>query len=1142
MNTDSTLKSITTRLKSLKRYILMNEVGRGTAIVLASALALFFVGFLLNSALFLTATARTVYVALSAAILVGLVGYYIIWRFVKLPSTDALAIKVESTYPDLQDRLIASLQLERNLLQNREGYSRDMIQAVMRQSSEMCSGYDFRKSVNHGPLWRALRYLGLAVVLIVLMAFIFPGTFNESLYLFSHPTIEIERELTYALDVQPKDMEIAKYEPLTIEAVLQGSDLPEDATLHWRYQDGPVLSEKLKSKGKYKSAGLAGDFGAVDSLRLQYDFREVRRSFEYWVSAGKIQSESYKIDAVDKPRIIGIKLTYNYPDYTGLQPLIVDENDGNIAAIKGSRVQIEAAVNKPVESAEMVFANKVSKDLEIRQHRLLGEIEILEDGSYHLEVADAIGNENPSPIEYTIGSIADLYPEADLYYPGAPIELGDDMRINMAVKLFDDFGFSNLNLKYRVYSPYGEVFEREQPVEFDKSAGRSIEVRYVWDVSNIGLEPGGMIEYFFEVYDNDNISGPKKGLSQILTARFPSLDEQFAYLEEEGESQISELEQLRRTQEELLEKTQKLQEQMLTSSEMDWEKTQEMEKAMQTQQELFEQLDDVSQRLEKMQDQMRKNDLTNLEILQKLEEIRKLFEEVATDEMKEAMRKLAEAMKNMSPEELQKAAEQMEMSQEDLLKKLERTESLLKYLQAQQKMESMIRQLADLIEKQETVNKQTEESSQQELSDIAPQEERNKESFDELQKQADELKDLLTEIGMEKNKAAQEFMKSAKESDAGNKMQKMTEQLKQQQQQKASESGEMALQDLKAMQEMMQQQQQNFSGDMNQMSAEKMRKAANEVLYVSEKQEGVYSESERVNPNSPELQQVAAEQQAIQKTMDALEQRLYEIGKESPFFKEQVNELMREARGHMDQSTEALMRRNSVQAQRSQKDAMYTLNQAANELMQSMQSQKMCNKGSCQNQNMFQQMNKMQKQQQQLNNKTQSMCNNPGQGKPSQGELGRLAAEQNAIRKSMAQLEREQGNRKEILGRLDAIGREMEKVIEDLESGNVGEHTYERQYKIHSRMLDFQRSLERQDFSEERRAQTGEDILRNSPPPLQFESGTRESYQDRLQKYMNEGYPPEYEELIKEYFRSVNNGNNAARNSGAQTTGSQPSQ
>lgn len=147
-----------------------------------------------------------------------------------------------------------------------------------------------------------------------------------------------------------------------------------------------------------------------------------------------------------------------------------------------------------------------------------------------------------------------------------------------------------------------------------------------------------------------------------------------------------------------------------------------------------------------------------------------------------------------------------------------------------------------------------------------------------------------------------------------------------------------------------------------------------------------------------------------------------------------------------------------------------------------------------------------------------------GNAKPSPSDLGRLASEQDAIRKSLSQLQQEQGNRREILGRLDELGKEVKKVVEDLEAGKLDESVLERQYKIHSRMLDFQRSLERQDFSEERKAERAEDILRRSPQQLQFGTESRESFQDRLQKFMNEGYPPEYEELIKEYFRSVNSG------------------
>ena len=134
-----------------------------------------------------------------------------------------------------------------------------------------------------------------------------------------------------------------------------------------------------------------------------------------------------------------------------------------------------------------------------------------------------------------------------------------------------------------------------------------------------------------------------------------------------------------------------------------------------------------------------------------------------------------------------------------------------------------------------------------------------------------------------------------------------------------------------------------------------------------------------------------------------------------------------------------------------------------------------------------------------------------------------------AVRKSLEDLQREQGNRKEILGRLDELAKEAKKVSEDLEGGTVGEETQQRQHKIYQRMLDFQRSMERQDYSEERKAEVGNEVQRVSPAQLQFETAARQSYQDRLQKFMNEGYPAEYEELIKSYFRSVNSGSQSQK-------------
>ena len=177
---------------------------------------------------------------------------------------------------------------------------------------------------------------------------------------------------------------------------------------------------------------------------------------------------------------------------------------------------------------------------------------------------------------------------------------------------------------------------------------------YPWDMSDIGLEPGGWVEYYIEAFDNDNISGPKRGVSQTLTARLPSLEEQFAYLDAESDSQITDLEKLKTAQEELQQKTEKLQEELMNNKELNWEKKQEIQKSVQSQQNILDAMKKVGERLQEMQDKMEKNDMTSLEILQKLQEIRKLFDQVATPEMKEAMRKLQEQMDKMTPEEMQK--------------------------------------------------------------------------------------------------------------------------------------------------------------------------------------------------------------------------------------------------------------------------------------------------------------------------------------------------------------------------------------------------------------------------------------------------------------------------------------------------------
>ena len=136
--------------------------------------------------------------------------------------------------------------------------------------------------------------------------------------------------------------------------------------------------------------------------------------------------------------------------------------------------------------------------------------------------------------------------------------------------------------------------------------------------------------------------------------------------------------------------------------------------------------------------------------------------------------------------------------------------------------------------------------------------------------------------------------------------------------------------------------------------------------------------------------------------------------------------------------------------------------------------------------------------------------------------MQRLAAEQGAVRKSLGELEKEFGSGSEILGRLDELGKEMEKVVGDFERLHVDQSTIDRQKKILSRLLDAEKSVRKRDFSKKRRAEIGEDVSRRSPEGLPRDILQPDQMaKDDLSRFMDEAYPKEYEELIKEYFKAL---------------------
>ena len=1059
----------------------------------------------------------------------GLAGYYFIRRAVVHlfeGSVDSVAVELEAQYTDLKGRLIAAVQFAR--MTDDPGYSRELIQSTEQQALQKAGLINFNAVVSYHPVWTTGRWLLAPVVVALLLLTLAPGLFSYSYEVWSSPTKEVGPPISYTLTAIPGSTEWVKYKDIPIGGLLTGQRLPDQAIVHYRLVGGNWQTTKIDLGTLPRGATKAGD-----SLTFSTTLRQINKSFDYYVSAGKLKTDEQKIDVVDRPRVNGISLSVFYPSYTGLKPTTLDEKTGSFSAVVGSRATIKIESNLPMQKAELVWDDSSRTPLSVQAKSAETAIQVDKSRSYYIHLEDRLGESNPDPIQYYMTAVPDEYPTIDVVYPGFDANLTDEMLIPFKLHIADDYGFTSLVLKYVITSQGGKSNENVAVLHFSDRIKTEGDIDFNWDLNPLNLYPGDYATYHLEVADNDRITGPKISKTREFIARVPSVDELVAQMDQESKQRISNTEDIIKTGKDLVQRLKNAARKMEAQSRdnspktADWQQQKELEGIAQKNQEMLQKIDTVAQKMNESLDKLKENALLSREIMEKMQQIQKLFEEVATPEMKEAQRKLMEALKNMDPEQLKQAMDKFQTSQKEMMDRLERTIALLKKMQVEQKMEAMIRKAEDLAKRQESMNQKTDQSPEPGLPKLSPQEDELKEALEQLKKDIADLEQTAKEAKLADQPEVQKFAEAVKNTDAQQNMQNMSQALSQQQKPQSQSEGKQALSKLRQMiGEMQSQQNAMKQGSDNQMK-EAMRRALEDANYLSQNQEKMMEQAAAMDPRSVVMRDMAQAQQDLAASCDGLKATVAELGKKSPFVAAELSGLLNNATTQMQGATGMFDQKNGFAAMNNQRDAMVSLNQAATRLMESLDQQSNCNKGGSCDKNMSK-LESMCNKQGQLNEQTQKQCNNPQNAGPDGKEqqmregLQRLAGEQGTIRKSMEELEKEFGGSRQVMGRLSDIANEMRKVEEDLASGQAGEETLQRQLKVYSRMLEASRSLQRKDFTDERKSTSASTRTVFVPQGLPIDMmNDRTPIEDRLREFLGKDYPPQYEEQIKAYFRAL---------------------
>lgn len=1066
---------------------------------------------------------RTLLAAVSIAGIAAAIAWFIVRPLLRLSgilktdTNETTALKVGGHFPGIRDRLLDALQIYEGRDRLRSNYSVDLIDASFADLCRQIEPLRFTDAVGDARVRKARKFVAMAFAVFLLLFVISPSGFLGSFHRLVHYNESFAASLPVEIVVEPGNAEVVRGQSISIAIRTMGK---------------PVESLSLLTRQKGQVDFDLQTLKPQQSGVFRTELRDLKTSTEYFAAVEDVKSDRFMISVLDRPLIRSVQLRVTPPPYTRLPAKILDENIGDFSAYPGSRVSLRLTSSKDLDSAAAAFSDRSFVRLAAAGMGATGTFGVLQSKSYHLILRDKNGLTNIDPIEYTIKIIPDEYPTAEILSPAKNLDLTEEMKLDISVRIKDDFGFSKLRLAYRLAQsryekPPDEFSYAEIPLP-QKTQG-SADLIYHWDLAPQHLVPEDAVAYYVEVFDNDAVNGPKSGRSETYLVRLPSLEEVLSDVSQSHEesmesmqSMASETEQLKRDMEDLQRDMKK------NRDHTDWQQQKKAEEMLRRYEAMKKKIDDLSQKLDEAVKKMDDNKLLSNQTLEKYQELQKLMDQLKSPELQEALKKLQESMKQLSPQEMKSAMEKMKLSEEQFRQNLERTIELLKRIHIEQKIDEIIKRAEELQKQQGDLKQQGSQSK----SPDAQQRQELAEKQKDLQKQAESMEKETSDLQKKMEEFPKEMpleqMNQAKsnldQKKIGNRMQKSAQQMQSGNMQDAEKNQEQTEQDLSDFQQQMKDVQDALQDKQMKQIVNEMRKQLQNVLELSKREEALKDETRSLDPNSQQFREGAQKQNDTRNDLGNVADKMAELGKKTFAVSPEMGRELGNALNSMESAQENMEGRNPGGSSEKQNEAMGSLNKAAM-MMQNALNGMGAGQGGMGMAGLMSRLGQMMGAQAGINQGTQNaMGQGEGQGMSAQqqAEYQRLAGAQGSVQKSLQELNEEAKNAGEfskLLGDLDKVAEEMKEVQTDLEQDNVNPNTVRKQEHILSRLLDSQRSMRERDYEKRRRAETGNNVVRSSPADIDLSSQEgKNRLREELLKVLEGKYSKDYEALIRKYF------------------------
>ncbi len=431
----------------------------------------------------------------------------------------------------------------------RMGLGAGLAEMAVRRASDRAAQVTSREIVSNRPAMVSASMLTAVCVIAIAIAIMLPGLAKTEFLRFADPYGDHPPYSRLVLHVEPGNA-----------SVIYGDGL--DVTV--RTEGMPAERVELVLEPADGSQADAVPMFPENSGRWRTTIANVTAPGRYFARSRKARSPRYDLNVITVPRIQEVRMRITPLPYTALPPYEGPVPEGGIKGLKNTRVEIQAASNRPLSGGTITIRNKdASESFPLAsgsaRDTAAGVFEIKDSGTLELNVSDIEGTRSREPFLAQVTLLKDERPVVRLLEP-KPMSLATpNVSLPIVVGAEDDYGISRVQL-FR-----GLNDSRPLPITIAEPIAPTPvhDATHSLPLASYGLQPGDVIKLFARAEDNDP-DGPKGAESAIAEVHIISVpDYQRMMLSQQGMEVLqSKYQQAQRRMEALQEEIDKLEKEL----------------------------------------------------------------------------------------------------------------------------------------------------------------------------------------------------------------------------------------------------------------------------------------------------------------------------------------------------------------------------------------------------------------------------------------------------------------------------------------------------------------------------------------------------------------------------------------------------